>query len=62
LSVLKVDGASWELPITGLVDKPLTLTLDDLYAQHWGEPANLLITLACISNQIGGDLVGGRIL
>jgi DMSO/TMAO reductase YedYZ molybdopterin-dependent catalytic subunit len=58
LSVPKVDGASWELPITGLVDKPLTLTLDDFHAQRWGEPANLLITLACISNPIGGDLIG----
>lgn len=54
----QISGATWELPITGLVDKPLTLTLNDFYAQRWGEPMNLLITLACISNEIGGDLIG----
>jgi DMSO/TMAO reductase YedYZ molybdopterin-dependent catalytic subunit len=58
LMVPEVDGAGWELPITGLVDNPLTLTLDDFYAQRWGEPLNLLITLSCISNEIGGDLIG----
>jgi DMSO/TMAO reductase YedYZ molybdopterin-dependent catalytic subunit len=50
-----VDEASWRLQISGLVDRPLSLTLADLRAR----PAmHQFITLACISNTVGGDLIG----
>ncbi len=52
----EIDGASWSLPITGLVDQPLTLTLDDLRSNY--EPMEHYITLACISNPVGGNLIG----
>jgi hypothetical protein len=37
-----------------LVDNPLTLTIDDLKTGY--DPLHQYITLACISNPIGGDL------
>ena len=50
-----VDGREWRLKIAGLVEKPLALTLDDL---HRYPPMHQFITLSCISNPIGGDLIG----
>lgn len=51
---LDVDGASWTLQVDGLVEQPLALTLDDLRAL----PAvSQVITLECISNPVGGDLI-----
>ena len=51
-----VDAEEWTLAITGLVDNPLTLTLDDIRNNY--EPMDQYVTLSCISNQIGGDLIG----
>ena len=50
-----MDQAEWRLRIGGLVDSPLTLTLDDLRREA---PLHQFVTLACISNPIGGDLIG----
>jgi DMSO/TMAO reductase YedYZ molybdopterin-dependent catalytic subunit len=50
-----VEENQWALKVTGLVEKPLTLTLDRLRRY---EPMHQFITLACISNPVGGDLVG----
>lgn len=49
-----IDGATWVLPITGLVENPIELTLDDFHNRY--EPMDQYITLACISNRLGGDL------
>ncbi|MBZ0300141.1 MAG: molybdopterin-dependent oxidoreductase [Anaerolineae bacterium] len=49
-----IDEATYKLPITGMVDKPLELTLDDIRSNY--EPMTQYITLACISNPLGGDL------
>lgn len=50
-----VDAARWRLKLHGLVDHPLELTLDDLQAL----PAlTRTTTLICISNEVGGHLVG----
>jgi DMSO/TMAO reductase YedYZ molybdopterin-dependent catalytic subunit len=51
----KIDERSWRLQITGLVEKPLTMTLDELRRY---EPMHQFITLSCISNPVGGDLIG----
>lgn len=49
-----VDGQSWSLSVGGMVDKPLKLTLDDLR----GLPStSQFVTLECISNNVGGDLM-----
>jgi DMSO/TMAO reductase YedYZ molybdopterin-dependent catalytic subunit len=51
-----VNEADWRLKIDGLVDNPLELTLDDLRNNY--EPVSQFVTIACISNRIGGDLIG----
>lgn len=50
-----VDEQQWRLNITGLVEKPLALTLEDVRRY---EPMHQFITLSCISNPVGGDLIG----
>src|SRR5215470_14948310 len=51
----KVDEQQWRLQITGLVDKPVAFSLQDL--QRY-EPMHQFVTLSCISNPVGGDLTG----
>ena len=55
LSAPVIDAAGWSLAITGQVDSPLTLTLDQLLAMPSIERH---IALTCVSNEVGGDLVG----
>jgi hypothetical protein len=46
---------TWRLKLDGLVDQPLSLTLDELKAM----PAvTQVATISCISNDLGGDLIG----
>ena len=49
-----VDGNSWRLQLEGLVDHPMQLTLDEIRARPAYSQA---ITLECISNRLGGDLI-----
>ncbi|MGK2929514.1 MAG: molybdopterin-dependent oxidoreductase [Acidimicrobiales bacterium] len=51
----QVDADSWRLRVTGLVDAPFELTFDELLAMDMVEE---LVTIACVSNEVGGDLVG----
>ena len=53
-----IDGDDWKLPIGGLVEKPARLTLDGFRKGLYGAAQDLWITLECISNPIGGDLIG----
>ena len=55
LSVPSVDLDTWSLKITGMVDRPYELTYDDLLDLPMVER---YVTLSCVSNQVGGDLVG----
>jgi DMSO/TMAO reductase YedYZ molybdopterin-dependent catalytic subunit len=50
-----VDGNSWKLVFKGMVDNPYSLTLKDLQVLPVAEREE---TLSCISNPIGGDLIG----
>jgi len=50
-----VDGNSWQLTFKGLVDNPYTMNLKDVMAIA---PMNKTHTLACISNPVGGSLIG----
>jgi DMSO/TMAO reductase YedYZ molybdopterin-dependent catalytic subunit len=50
-----IDGHGWRLKIGGLVSDPRELTLDDLRRE---EPLHQFVTLSCISNPVGGDLIG----
>jgi len=58
LLVPRVDAATWQLRVTGMVDNPLTLTYPDLLAMPLHEQ---YVTIACVSNEVGGDLVGNAL-
>jgi DMSO/TMAO reductase YedYZ molybdopterin-dependent catalytic subunit len=49
-----VNGSNWRLSVSGLVDTPLSLTLDQVQAMSFYDQYN---TLECVSNTIGGDLI-----
>ncbi len=51
----RIDGGRWRLKVEGLVERPVALTLDDV-RQY--EPMHQFVTLSCISNPPGGDLIG----
>jgi len=51
----KVDLASWRLRISGLVDRPLEFSYNELVAMP---QVNIPVTIACVSNNVGGELVG----
>jgi DMSO/TMAO reductase YedYZ molybdopterin-dependent catalytic subunit len=50
-----VDPGSWKLRIDGLVGQPLTLGYDELLSLPATEQ---YVTMQCISNVVGGNLVG----
>ena len=49
-----VDEKTWNLNVKGLVDKPLTVTYDEIRRMPSVEE---YATLECVSNKIGGDLI-----
>ncbi|KQQ19380.1 oxidoreductase [Rathayibacter sp. Leaf299] len=55
LSVPSVDPAEWSLRIHGMVEEEVELTWDELLALPLEEH---LVTLSCVSNEVGGDLIG----
>jgi DMSO/TMAO reductase YedYZ molybdopterin-dependent catalytic subunit len=50
-----IEGDTWLLPITGLVDNPLMLTLDDFQQNY--ESIDQYVTLTCISGRVGTGLI-----
>ena len=55
LSFPSVSLKTWRLKITGMVEKELTFTYDQLLDRELIERD---ITISCVSNEVGGDLVG----
>lgn len=55
LAVPRVDPATWELRVHGLVEREVRLTFGDLLAEDLVEAH---VTLACVSNPVGGSLIG----
>ncbi len=51
----EVDVAGWTLTVKGMVSRPFTLTYAELLAMPMVER---VVTLSCVSNEVGGDLVG----
>lgn len=58
LVVPQIDPADWSVRIHGLVDQEVTLTWDELLALPLEESVT---TLACVSNPVGGDLIGNAV-
>jgi len=50
----QVDSKSWNLTIKGLVEKPITVNYDQIRSMP---SVQEYVTLECISNKIGGDLI-----
>ncbi|MCI4062673.1 molybdopterin-dependent oxidoreductase [Micromonospora sp. R77] len=55
LVVPQVDPTTWRLRIHGRVRRPIELSFADLLARPMVER---YVTLACVSNEVGGDLIG----
>ena len=55
LVVPQLDTGDWTLRIHGMVDQEVDLTWDDLLPQPMRAA---LVTLTCVSNEVGGDLIG----
>nr|WP_045279689.1 molybdopterin-dependent oxidoreductase [Microbacterium oxydans] len=51
----RVDPADWSLRIHGMVDREVVVTWDELLALPMTES---YVTLACVSNEVGGSLIG----
>ncbi|QPE04319.1 molybdopterin-dependent oxidoreductase [Microbacterium schleiferi] len=58
LVVPQVDPASWRLRIHGMVEEEVELTWDELLALPLEESTT---TLTCVSNNVGGDLIGNAV-
>lgn len=55
LIVPSLDPESWALRVTGMVEQELELNLTELLAKPLIERH---VTIACVSNEVGGDLIG----
>ncbi len=55
LSIPQVDAETWRLKLRGMVDRPRTITFAELLAMPMVERD---ITLTCVSNEVGGPLIG----
>jgi DMSO/TMAO reductase YedYZ molybdopterin-dependent catalytic subunit len=58
LSIPRIDPGRWELRVSGLVDRPFALSYDDLLAL---DSIEVPVTLQCVSNEVGGRLVGNAV-
>jgi DMSO/TMAO reductase YedYZ molybdopterin-dependent catalytic subunit len=56
--VPQVDPDGWSLRITGMVDREVELSFDELLAM---DRITEYVTLSCVSNEVGGDLVGNAL-
>ncbi|WP_235928911.1 molybdopterin-dependent oxidoreductase [Marisediminicola senii] len=58
LQVPSLDPAGWRLRVTGMVDREVEIGFDELLAMPLVER---YVTLACVSNTVGGDLIGNAL-
>ncbi len=54
----QVDPSTWQLRIHGMVRNPITITWEQLLQRPMIER---YVTLACVSNEVGGDLIGNAL-
>lgn len=55
LQVPQLTTENWQLRVHGMVEKEFTLSWDELLKMPMTER---LVTLTCVSNEVGGDLIG----
>jgi DMSO/TMAO reductase YedYZ molybdopterin-dependent catalytic subunit len=58
LSPPEIDLTDWKLTVTGMVDREITIEYADLLAMNLVEK---YATLSCVSNKVGGRLVGNAV-
>jgi DMSO/TMAO reductase YedYZ molybdopterin-dependent catalytic subunit len=58
LQVPQVDADTWKLKISGMVEQEIEVTWDELLALPLEEH---VVTLACVSNEVGGELIGNAV-
>ncbi|MCU1446137.1 molybdopterin-dependent oxidoreductase [Cryobacterium sp.] len=58
LSVPRIDPSTWTLKISGLVENDVEIDFAELLALPLEESTT---TLACVSNYVGGDLIGNAV-
>lgn len=58
LSPPQIDPSSWSLKVTGMVEQEVTLTWAELIAKPMQQA---MVTLMCVSNEVGGSLTGNAI-
>jgi DMSO/TMAO reductase YedYZ molybdopterin-dependent catalytic subunit len=51
----QIDGETWRLELGGLVLSPLSLSIEEIRSRP---SVSQVITQSCISNELGGDLIG----
>ncbi len=56
--VPQIDPTTWRLRFTGMVDNPYELSFDEIQAM---DLSDYVITLSCVSNRVGGNLVGNAV-
>jgi DMSO/TMAO reductase YedYZ molybdopterin-dependent catalytic subunit len=54
----RLDANTWSLSVDGMVDHPFSLTYVELLAMEMHEE---YVTIACVSNEVGGELVGNTL-
>ncbi len=54
----RLDVGTWKLDVDGMVDHPFSLTYPELLAMEMHEE---YVTIACVSNEVGGELVGNAL-
>jgi DMSO/TMAO reductase YedYZ molybdopterin-dependent catalytic subunit len=58
LLVPRLDATDWRLTVDGMVERPFTIDYAELLAMPLVEQ---YVTIACVSNKVGGDLVGNAL-
>lgn len=58
LSVPQIDPDTWSIRVHGMVDQEIEMTFEDILNEELTETA---VTLTCVSNPVGGDLIGNAI-
>ncbi|MEU8655487.1 molybdopterin-dependent oxidoreductase [Actinoplanes philippinensis] len=54
----QIDPEAWQLRIHGMVRNPITISWADLLKRPMVER---YVTIACVSNEVGGDLIGNAL-
>jgi DMSO/TMAO reductase YedYZ molybdopterin-dependent catalytic subunit len=56
--VPRIDAGEWRLKVTGMVDREVEIDWKTLQGKQMQEA---LVTLTCVSNEVGGDLIGNAV-